>query len=89
MELYGKERLHLFNKLLKLPSDIPSHDTFNRVFPLLDSKSLQSSLQEWISDLASSLSPDIVAIDGKSIRGSNIPSAHSFVHIVQIPSTPP
>ena len=54
----------------------------NRVFSLLDPMSLEAALQEWISSLVSSLPPDIIAIDGKSLRGSNKPSAHSFVHMV-------
>ena len=54
----------------------------NRVFSLLDPKSLESALQEWGSSLVASLPPDIIAIDGKSLRGSNKPSAHAFVHLV-------
>ena len=82
MELYGKERHSLLKKFLELPAGIPSHDTFNRVFSLLNPKSLEAVLQEWISSLVSSLPPDITAIDGKSLCGSNKPSAHSFVHMV-------
>ena len=82
MELYGKERHSLLKKFLELPAGIPSHDTFNRVFSLLDPKSLETALQEWISSLVATLPPDLIAIDGKSLRGSNKPSAHSFVHMV-------
>ena len=82
MELYGKERLQLLKKFLELPAGIPSHDTFNRVFSLLNPKSLETALQEWITSLISTLPPDLIAIDGKSLRGSNTPSAHSFVHMV-------
>lgn len=35
-----------------------------------------------MSSLVSSLSSALIAIDGKSIRGSNKPTAHSFVHMV-------
>ena len=41
MELYGKERHSLLKKFLELPAGIPSHDTFNRVFALLNPKSLE------------------------------------------------
>lgn len=82
MELYGKERLQLLKKFLELPAGIPSHDTFNRVFSLLNPKSLETALQEWITSLISTLPPDLIAIDGKSLCGSNTPSAHSFVHMV-------
>ena len=46
MELYGKERYSLLKKFLELPAGIPSHDTFNRVFSLLNPKSLKAALQE-------------------------------------------
>lgn len=71
MELYGKERHSLLKKFLELPAGIPSHDTFNRVFSLLNLKSLETALQEWISSLVSTLPPDLIAVDGKSLRGSN------------------
>ena len=82
IELYGKERLHLLKKFLELPAGIPSHDTFNRVFSLLDPKKLESALHEWISSLVSSFPPDLIVIDGKSLKGSNKPSSHSYVHMV-------
>ena len=82
MELYGRERHSLLKKFLELPAGIPSHDTFNRVFSLLNPKSLEAALQDWITSLVSSLPSDVIAIDGKSLRCSNNPSAHSFVHMV-------
>lgn len=36
MKLYGKEHLSLLKKFLDLPSGVPFHDTFNRVFSLLN-----------------------------------------------------
>ncbi len=82
MELYGKERHSLLKKFLELPAGIPSHDIFNRVFALLNPKSLETALQEWISSLVATLPPVLISIDGKSLRESNKPSAHSFVHMV-------
>lgn len=67
MELYSKERLPLLKKFLVLLAGIPSHDTFNRVFSLLNLKSLETALQEWIISLVPSLPPDFIALDGKSI----------------------
>lgn len=51
MELYGKELFSLLKKFLGMPADIPSHDTFNRVSSLLDPKSLDPALQEWVSSI--------------------------------------
>jgi len=82
MKLYAKERLPLLKKFLALPSGIPSHDTFDRVFSLLNPKSSETALQDWITSLVPSLPPDLIALDSKSIRGSNKPTALSFVHMV-------
>lgn len=82
MELYGKERFSLLKKFLELPAGIPSHVTFNRVFSLLAPKSLESALQEWVSSILPLLPSDIIAIDGKSLRGSNKPAASPLVHMV-------
>lgn len=38
IEEYGKTKIDWFKKILDLPNGIPSHDTFARVFSLLDSK---------------------------------------------------
>ena len=36
IELYGNSKLEWLKGFLKLPEGIPSHDTFNRVFAMLD-----------------------------------------------------
>jgi predicted transposase YbfD/YdcC len=53
-----------------LPNGIPSHDTFNRVFTLLDPKQLEKCFENWIKSIKSLLSSEQIAIDGKTIRHS-------------------
>jgi hypothetical protein len=36
IELYGKRKEAFLGTFLELPNGIPSHDTFNRVFKLMD-----------------------------------------------------
>jgi hypothetical protein len=50
--------------VLDLTQGIPSHDTFGRVFAVLNPKSLQQAFVAWMNALAD-LSKDIVALDGK------------------------
>jgi predicted transposase YbfD/YdcC len=71
IEHFGKTKLDLLRRFLELPNGIPSHDTFGRVFAMLDPAALLVSLQNWLSDLRQKLGGKQVAIDGKTLRGSH------------------
>ena len=45
IEEFGKAKEAFFTELLKLPNGIPSHDTFGRVFALIDPKQFLDSPQ--------------------------------------------
>ena len=53
-----------------MPHGIPSHDTFGRVFSELDPEMLEQNFQAWIKVIAKGLGLEVVAIDGKNIKGS-------------------
>lgn len=69
MVLFGKERGNTLGGLLKLPNGVPSHDTFSRVFSLLDCSSLEKCLSGYGKDILAVLSEKQIAIDGKKLRG--------------------
>lgn len=46
---YRRQKEGFLSKFLSLANRIPSHDTFNRVFRYLDSKSFGSCLAKWSS----------------------------------------
>lgn len=54
---------------LKLAKGTPSHDTFGKVFRVLDGKVFESSFRQWISDIVGVVK-GVVAFDGKTVRGS-------------------
>jgi len=70
IELYGREKEAWLRKYLELPHGIPSHDTLRRVFLRLKPEELQRCFQQWVEVLRGSCEEDIVAIDGKTVRGS-------------------
>jgi predicted transposase YbfD/YdcC len=70
IERYGKTKLSFFRTFLELPHGIPSHDTFGRVFALLDPVALMASIQQWLDALGTAVAGEVVAIDGKTLRGS-------------------
>ena len=56
-------------RYLVLEHGTPSHDTFGRVFRLLDAKLFEACFREWISGLAGIVA-GVIAIDGKTACGS-------------------
>ena len=54
---------------LDLPHGIPSADTFRRIFERLDPKAFQRCFVEFVSALARDVDGEVVAIDGKTLRG--------------------
>jgi predicted transposase YbfD/YdcC len=71
IERYGNTKLDFLRRFLELPNGIPSHDTFGRVFAMLDPAALLVCLQNWLNDLREKLGGTHVAIDGKTMRGSH------------------
>jgi len=70
MEDYGKSKQQWLEQFLELPNGIPSDDTFRRLFERLDPHEFQRGFQSWVSSLARLLGATVVAIDGKTHRGS-------------------
>jgi predicted transposase YbfD/YdcC len=69
IERFGNERLDWLRTFLPLANGIPSHDTFGRVFSLLDPAKLVACIQQWLDDVGRQIGKHI-AIDGKTLRGS-------------------
>lgn len=78
------------SRVLALDNGIPSHDTIQRVFAVLDAQVLVTLTSMWAAVLEetsldaksfSTFSKRLVAIDGKTIRG-NASSTQSPLHIV-------
>jgi predicted transposase YbfD/YdcC len=70
VEIFGNAKLDWFKRFLELRNGIPSHDTFGRVFRLLDPQQFQRCFLNWIESLTALPGLKHVAIDGKTLRGS-------------------
>lgn len=64
-EVWFKEKLHL-----NLKNGVPSHDTFERLFAMIDPKEFESSFQLWINETVRLARGETVSIDGKTICAS-------------------
>ena len=77
---FGESKLAWFATFLKLPNGIASHDTFARVFRLINTEALEKACQQWLAGLVGRVQ-GVVAIDGKSVRGARDGKRHPL-HIV-------
>lgn len=68
--LYARSKEAWLRTFLELPNGIPSHDTFGRVFCLLDPKAFQDAFRQWVGLIQGKIE-GVVAIDGKTARGSH------------------
>jgi predicted transposase YbfD/YdcC len=53
-----------------LPKGVPSADTLRRVMAALDSRAFAACFGAWVGALASALKGEVVAVDGKAIKGA-------------------
>jgi predicted transposase YbfD/YdcC len=71
IELWAQEKLEWLRRYLPLESGIPSHDTFGRLFGLIDPAEFEAAFRRWVGSILPALGPDaVVAIDGKTSRRS-------------------
>jgi predicted transposase YbfD/YdcC len=70
MEEFGKSKEAFLQDYLELKHGIPSHDTFGRVFSIINPEEFRKCFIEWVKDLCGEIKGDIVNIDGKALRHS-------------------
>ena len=70
IELFGRSKLKWLKKFLELPNGIPSHDTFGRVFGLLDPVEFQTSFLHWVQAVTHVTHGQVIGVDGKQLRRS-------------------
>ena len=70
IENFGNSKLPWLKTFLELPNGIPSHDTFGRVFSMLDAQQFQLAFYEWVMAVNEIVHGQIINIDGKRLAGS-------------------
>src|SRR5260221_1682661 len=70
IEEFGKSKESWLRNFLALPNGIPSHDTFGEVFSRLDADEFQSGFMAWVEQVNTVMQGQLIAIDGKTLRGS-------------------
>ena len=70
MEDFGEAKAEWLGKYLELPHGIPSHDTFRRVFSILDPQAFGECFTRWSQALHDATNGEVIALDGKTVRHS-------------------
>lgn len=80
---FGLAKQDWLKTFLKLPNGIPSSDTFGRIFSLIDPNVFEACFCAWINSLEIDTKGEIIALDGKTLRGSRRGSKSSRpLHLV-------
>lgn len=82
VEDYGEANEEWLKTVLELPNDIPSHDTYNRVFSLIDADALQQCFVSWMQSIAHISAGQIINIDGKRLCNSGEQGKKTIIHLV-------
>ena len=73
MALFGRSKREFLQQFLALPHGIPSHDTFSRIFRLLDPQRFHAWFIDFMRRFAEGCQ-GVVAIDGKTLAGQSRPT---------------
>jgi predicted transposase YbfD/YdcC len=73
MALFGRSKAGLLRQFLRLEHGIPSHDTFSRVFRLLEPQAFEAVFRRFMAAFAQTNGvalSGVLAVDGKALRGA-------------------
>jgi len=68
---YGRAKEAWLRTFLAVPHGIPAHDTFGRVFAMLDPASVEARFLTWVQATVTPLATQVIAVDGKRLRRSH------------------
>jgi len=70
VEAWGQGNFDFLATFLELPHGIPTHDTFDRVFAMLDPLAFEKCFNTWTAALIDNSQGLFIAVDGKTLRRS-------------------
>jgi predicted transposase YbfD/YdcC len=88
IEDFGESKLDWFKRFLNLQYGIPSHDTFRRVFMILNPEEFSAIFIQWVQSVTKDEDIKQICIDGKTLRKSfKKGKASSALHMINAWST--
>ena len=83
IQTFGEGQLVWLRKYFPYKNGIPSHDTLGAIFSAIDNELFGKCFADWVSRLASICHGEIIAIDGKRLRGSyDTSTSKAAIHMV-------
>ena len=79
---FANSKEGFLRKFLELPNGIPSEDTINRMFSSIDSSQFETCFIDWVNSISTLSKGQVIAIDGKTLRGAKANGKKSPVHMV-------
>ncbi len=81
--MFGHLKLSWLRQYLPYQRGIPSHDVLGKVFAALDPVQFSTCFRDWVNSMAELTGGEVIAIDGKTICGSdNKDLGKSALHVV-------
>lgn len=87
LEEDAEDRQEWYARFLDMPNGVPSADTFRRVLSALRPEAFFECVSSWVQSLAQPLNGQVVAFDGKTIRGAMKRTPWGNLHQVHVWST--
>ncbi len=82
MVTFANSKVDFLKTFLELPNGIPSDDTINQLFSSIDSNEFERCFGEWIKSISTLVTGQVLAIDGKALRGAKNKGIKSPIHMV-------
>lgn len=83
VEMFGNSKKEWLKTFLELKNGIPSHDTFGRVFALINPQEFENGFMEWVKLIQEVTQGQVIAIDGKQMRGSkDVTAGQAAIYMV-------
>jgi predicted transposase YbfD/YdcC len=80
---FGEDNIDWLRKFSRFENGVPSYHTIARVFSAMNPKEFQKAFIAWMNDCHEATHGDIIAIDGKRVRGSyNQSDKSDAIHMV-------
>jgi predicted transposase YbfD/YdcC len=68
---YARSKQEWFEGFLELPNGVPSHDTFSRIFTMIDPEAFGNCFMSWVTSMTRNYEGRVVPVDGKTLRRSH------------------
>jgi predicted transposase YbfD/YdcC len=83
INMFGHLKLPWLRQYLPYERGVPSHDVLGKVFAALDPVQFSECFRDWVNSMAELTGGEVIAIDGKTICGSDDKgSGKSALHVV-------